>query len=133
MNGYAPLPLSVLRRGDEIRIGGTSLFFTDEDPLQVVPFDPSEVDPSVKTCTRCHRALQSGEPVVFCPVCGVPYMSQKDKDPNCWTFGPCIVCKRDPKVPFVWCPDNAVQVPWHKRPGWEAIVSGETQRLEVVT
>ena len=40
VDGRLALPLTVLRRGSEIRIGKASLFFSDETPLQVVPFTP---------------------------------------------------------------------------------------------
>ena len=106
VSGRRPLPMVQLQRGDEIRIRGASVFYTDEDPLQVMPFDPSQYEGQAPACARCHRPLQNGEPVIVCPVCGLPYMVQPDKNPNCWTFGQCVGCGRDPKRQFVWQPEE---------------------------
>jgi hypothetical protein len=113
LNGRPPLPMNVLRRGDEIRVAKASLYFTDEDPLRVVAFDPDAFPMASRKCSRCHRALTLGEPVVVCPCCGLLYMAQPDKSPNCWGFGPCIGCKREPAVDFVWQPhEEPVATPW---------------------
>jgi hypothetical protein len=118
INSRIPLPLTVLTRGDEIQIGGISLFFTDEDPLRIVPYEPAPASGQAVSCSRCHRSLQPGEPVIFCPVCRLPYMAQADKNPNCWTFGPCLGCSRDPHVEFAWRPEGGKSVlPWQQRPG----------------
>jgi hypothetical protein len=104
INGRPALPVTVLRRGSEIRAGATTCYFTDERPLRVVSLT---LDHGMKepTCTRCQGPIHAGNPVVFCPLCGVVYMAQPDKSPNCWDFGPCLVCSRDPDVAFVWEPD----------------------------
>jgi hypothetical protein len=104
INGCPALPVTVLRRGSEIRTGAMTCYFTDERPLRVVSLT---VDQGMKepTCTRCQGPIRAGDPVVFCPLCGVVYMAQPDKSPNCWDFGPCLVCSRDPHVAFVWEPD----------------------------
>src|SRR4051812_45045688 len=104
VNGRAALPATVLRRGSEIRAGGMSCFFTDESPLRVVSFTPDK-GANDAICTRCQGQIQAGDPVIYCPLCGVAYMAQPDKSPNCWDFGPCLVCGRDPQVAFVWEPD----------------------------
>jgi hypothetical protein len=117
LNGDVPLPLTILQRGDEIRCGGVSVFYTNEAPLCVTPFERRDGETKPPECTRCHRPVQVGDPVVRCPVCGVLYMAQADKQPNCWTFGPCLVCGRDPHAQFVWRPRHAPRrVAWHDRP-----------------
>ena len=116
VNGREPLPVSVLGRSDEIRVNGVSLFYTDEAPLQIVPFEPVDGQPT--KCARCNGPIAPGTPVVHCPVCGLVYMAQPDKEPNCWTYGPCRGCGRDPRVEFVWRPSlKASTVPWHERSG----------------
>jgi hypothetical protein len=102
LNGRRLWPLVVLRRGDEIRVGSAGLFFTDESPLRVVAYEPG-AGPA-ETCLRCHAPLRAGEPIVRCPGCGSPYMAQADRDPNCWTFGPCLACGREPRAEFSWRP-----------------------------
>lgn len=124
VNGREPLPMAVLCRGDEIRLGRVSLFFTDEAPLRVVPFDPAPYAGRKEACTRCHRPLVAGEPVVFCPVCDLPYMAQRDKEPNCWSYGPCSGCQRDPRAEFVWRPD-AGQVRPRRRASARRVPSGD--------
>lgn len=122
VNGARPLAVAVLRRGDVIGGDGWEVYFTDEAPLRVVGFVPGTG--SAGKCTRCHRPLEAGEPVVYCPTCGVPYMAQPDIEPNCWGFGPCIVCKRDPRPEFLWKPAVAeAVVPWHQRPWRQALAS----------
>jgi hypothetical protein len=118
LNGAVPLAMTALRRGDEIRVAHRSFYYTDEDPLRVVPYD-GLTGPGVQTtCARCHRALLAGEPVVACPICGLLYMEQPDRDPSCFTFGPCLGCQRDPHVEFVWRPEKpSTSVPWRERPG----------------
>jgi len=107
VDGRSALPLTALRRGSEIRVGKASLFFSDEAPLQVVPFAPAVVvRPS--ECARCRGPIQPGDPVVHCPICSVVYMAQPDKSPNCWEFGPCLVCGRDPHREFSWHPDGMI-------------------------
>jgi hypothetical protein len=118
LNGQAPLAMMALRRGDEIRVAGKSLFFTDEDPLRVIHYD-GLAGPGVQTsCSRCHRLFSAGEPVVACPVCGLLYMHQADREETCWSFGPCLGCQRDPHVQFVWRPEKpSTSLPWRQRPG----------------
>lgn len=100
--GRLALPLLLLRRGDEIRVAGhESVFFTDEAPLRIAPLDqgaPAE-------CARCHGRVAPGDLIVRCPCCGALYMAQPDQAPNCWEFGPCVVCGRDPRALFVWQPE----------------------------
>jgi hypothetical protein len=116
VNGREPLPVTVLGRSDEIRVNGVSLFYTDEAPLRVVPFEPIEGQPN--KCARCNGPIPPGTPVVHCPVCGLVYMAQPDKEPNCWTYGPCRGCGRDPRAEFVWRPSlKASTVPWYERSG----------------
>jgi hypothetical protein len=116
VDGRSALPLNSLRRGSEIRAAGMSFFFTDETPLRIVAFTPETGVPEA-ICTRCQGSIQPGEPVICCPLCGVVYMAQPDKSPNCWEFGPCLVCGRDPHVEFVWHPgDSASVVPCSERP-----------------
>lgn len=106
LNGLPALPAALLRRGDELRCNGCTWYFTEENPLAIVPFDPtsSPVGPKA-ACSRCHRPLQAGEPVIYCPVCELPYMAQTDKDPNCWGYAKCVGCGRDPHDGFAWQPD----------------------------
>jgi hypothetical protein len=127
VNGLQAQPLMVLRRGDEIRVDGVSLFYTDEGPLRVVPFhvhgeaETSSASASPE-CTRCHGAIRAGDPVVYCPVCSAVYMAQADRSPNCWEFGPCLSCGRDPGAEFAWQPGSAVLIqPWHERPWRNAL------------
>ncbi len=122
VNGSPPLPMAILRRGDEIRLAGVSLFFTDEEPLRVVAFEPaSGPDAAAAECARCHGTIRPGDPIVRCPVCSLTFMAQPDKRPNCWTFGPCL-CGRDPAVEFVWRPPEVstrggwASRPWRKAP-----------------
>jgi hypothetical protein len=107
VDGRSALPLTVLWRGSEIRVGKASLFFSDEAPLEVVPFAPPEGARPAE-CTRCHGPIQPGDPVVHCPICAVVYMAQPDKSPNCWEFGPCLVCGRDPHLEFSWHPEGMI-------------------------
>jgi hypothetical protein len=118
INGRSALPLTALRRGDEIRIGGVSLFFTDEAPLGVTAYEPPGGDrPAALECTRCHGPIRPGDPIVSCPACGAVYMAQADRTPNCWEFGPCLSCGRDPGLEFAWEPRAALPPqPWHHRP-----------------
>jgi hypothetical protein len=125
VNGRPALPVTVLRRGDEIRIDRVSLFFSDETSLQVVPFSPgheNEPGAALVECTRCHGPIRPGEPVVFCPACGSVYMAQADRAPNCWEFGSCLCCGRDPKVAFSWLPRaSAPAQPWQQR-SWRTAI-----------
>ncbi len=115
VDGRAALPLTSLRRGTEVRVAGMSFFFTDEAPLRIMAFT-LETGVREAICTRCQGPIRSGDPVVYCPLCGVIYMAQPDKSPTCWAFGPCLVCGRDPQVEFVWHPgDSAPAVPESER------------------
>lgn len=118
VNGLPVLPVTALERGDEIRVDGMSLYFTDEAPLRVVPYDPaSATGPVGGECTRCHGPIREGASVVHCPICGSIYMAQPDRAPNCWEFGPCLSCGRDPQLEFAWEPRIArACVPWAERP-----------------
>jgi hypothetical protein len=128
VNGGAALPVTVLRRGDEIEVGGARLYYTDEGPLRVVAFEPRAGGPATVECTRCHGTIGAGDPVVSCPVCGALYMAQPGRGPNCWEFGPCLSCGRDPKRAHVWQPAarRAVQ-PWRERP-WRLAVAASKDR-----
>jgi hypothetical protein len=108
VDGGRALPLTALVQGSEIRIGRTSLFFTDETPLEVVPFAPAMTGRQ-QECVRCHGPIAPGDPVVHCPCCGIVYMAQPDKSPNCWDFGPCLGCGRDPNLTFAWHPDGILE------------------------
>jgi len=105
VDGAPALPLTALVRGSEIRVGRTSLFFSDEAPLEVVPFSPAALARQ-QECVRCHGPIAPGDPVVHCPCCGIVYMAQPDQSPNCWEFGPCLGCGRDPNLTFAWHPDG---------------------------
>jgi len=130
VNGRPALPLTVLERGDEIRIDGASLFFLNETPLSVVPFAPSQGNGSASAaaeCTRCRGPIRPGDPAVCCPACGSLYMAQADRSPNCWEFGPCLCCGRDPKLAFSWQPRSAAPVqPWQSRPWRAAIMAAQS-------
>ncbi len=119
VNGKCAAPIVILERGDAIQVGrNRTMFFTDEDPLEILAFDPATAGGVKAECSRCHGPVNPGDPVVLCPICGLPYMAQGDKDPNCWTFGPCLGCGRDPHVPYVWHPgDELENVPWFERAG----------------
>ncbi len=125
VNGRPVLPLTVLQRGDEIRIDGASLFFLNEAPLSVVPYSPTRANGLVSAsgeCTRCRGSIQPGDPTVSCPSCGSLYMAQTDRSPNCWEFGPCLCCGRDPKLAFSWQPRSGAPVQsWQSRP-WRAAI-----------
>jgi hypothetical protein len=126
INGRPALPLTVLHRGDEIRIDGTSLFFSDEMPLKLVSFSPGRENGSIPDpveCTRCHGPINLGDPVVYCPACSALYMAQPNHSPNCWEFGPCVCCGRDPKLEFSWQPKLAAPAqPWQSR-AWRAALT----------
>jgi hypothetical protein len=118
LNGRPAPPLTVLRRGDEIRTGGVSLFFTDEAPLRVIAYEPAaEKRLEARECTRCRGPIRPGDLIVSCPACDAVYMAQADRTPNCWEFGPCLSCGRDPGLTFVWEPRAVLPPqPWHQRP-----------------
>jgi len=118
VNGRPALPLTALRRGDEIRVDGVSLFFTDEAPLRVILYEPAGGNgQETLECTRCHGPIRPGDRVVSCPACGAMYMAQADRTPNCWEFGPCLSCGRDPGLAFAWEPRAALPPqPWQQRP-----------------
>jgi hypothetical protein len=128
INGYPALSMTVLRRGDEIRVDGVSLFFTDEAPLRVTAYEPeASSGPEPLECTRCHGPIQPGDPIISCPACGAVYMAQANRTPNCWEFGPCLSCGRDPGLALVWEPRAAVPPqPWHQRPWRPQPASTET-------
>ncbi len=157
VNGASPLPMTVLCRGDEIRLSGVCLFFTDERPLRVEAFAAAgsgaeegeaacrgrsgggSASPTSKEtqslskncsgseCARCHGAIRTGDPVIRCPVCGILYMAQPVQHPNCWAFGPCISCGRDPSLEFVWRPSPAPSPgSWADRP-WRKALPGAGQ------
>jgi hypothetical protein len=129
VNGRPVLPLTALERGDEIRVDGVSLFFTDEAPVRVVPYDPGVGSTrDSRECTRCHGPIQNGDPVVHCPVCLAVYMAQPDRSPNCWEFGPCLSCGRDPQLEFAWQPREArSSLQWGQRTWRKATMASQPQ------
>ncbi len=84
-----PAGLILLKKHDEILLGGrTRLYFSTEELPVVVPY-PGGATPEF--CARCHKPLVAGAPAVRCPSCG-RWCDQTAERP-CWTYGPaCPLC-----------------------------------------
>src|SRR5690349_10498961 len=82
VNGRAVLAgLVVLGERDEIRIGGTQLFFSMETLAVLDEFPPQE---RTVFCGRCRQPIIAGSPAVRCPGCNVWY--NQSADLPCWTY-----------------------------------------------
>lgn len=113
LNGMRPFSLHVLQDRDELSFNGQKLYFTYEQPAQVVTFEARKGDPPI-FCPRC-KDIVSGK-AVKCPgSCGLWYHQSEER--RCWTYDPkCIVCGHPTCAGLSWKPAPVPQkVKWRKR------------------
>ncbi len=106
--------IRVLRDRDEIRCGGSRVFFSTERLPQVEPF-PGTEQPVL--CPRCRQVIEPGTPAVRCPGanCGL-WFHQSEEVLPCWTgysaqpFKTCAMCdypaRLYPEADFRWTPEG---------------------------
>ncbi len=88
------LGMRVLTDRDELVTPSGRMFFSTESLATVVPF-PGAASPL--TCPRCAREIALGADAVRCPACGTWYHEGEDGR-NCYTYGVCLSCDRDPSL-----------------------------------
>jgi hypothetical protein len=99
VNGYAPLPVTVLEDRDEIAIDGETFYFGSRAPAAVVSFPAGE---SEKRCARCKTRLAAGEAALRCPACAAWHHAGARRD--CWQYDRiCGACFRD-RAGLAWEP-----------------------------
>ena len=106
VNGLRPLGgMRLLQDGDEIRVGGASVFFGAESLPQVVTFAGGE---QPKYCPRCRQEVTAGGAAVRCPQCGI-WHHQSDELP-CWSYAEtCALCSQPTQLEnasFRWSPED---------------------------
>ncbi len=98
------LGLRVLRERDEIRIGRSYLFFSEEEQAGVVSFPR---DRERLRCARCRQWIEPEDMAVACPGCGL-WHHQGDKY-ACWIYEPtCAGCDQPTSLDagLRWTPED---------------------------
>jgi hypothetical protein len=115
LNGFPPLPVSVLEDRDEIQLEGRRLYLA----AHAVPAPRRfEGGGGPVECGRCRRELVAGNPgragdeVVRCPVCGTPHHEGERAAPgagplHCWSYDPrCAGPCRRRREELAWSPEE---------------------------
>jgi hypothetical protein len=99
------LGIRCLRDRDEIRVGGTDLYYFSTESLAVA--EPFPGSPPNTFCPRCRQAIAPGDAAVKCPACGVWH--HKSEDLPCWTYSEtCALCSQVTAMDagYRWTPEG---------------------------
>jgi hypothetical protein len=106
VNGLPPVAgLRVLHDRDEISAAAPGAVFFSTETRPVVAGFPGK-DHTV-FCGRCRLPVETGQPAVACPQCGLWY--HQSADSGCWTYGPhCAYCTQETALEagFHWVPEE---------------------------
>lgn len=106
INGWPLLSgLTILRDGDEIRVGAQDACFFSTERLARVEALPA-CDPA-PACPRCKQPIDTGSPAVDCPQCDVWY--HETESLPCWRYAEtCALCDQptDFEAGYLWTPET---------------------------
>lgn len=100
------LGVRALSDKDEIRVNGTTVWFSKDRQACIAPF-PGIGRPC--QCPRCSTEIQLGSAAVRCPGCSTYYHQDPDQEKPCWTYADgCGVCGRPTSLgdERVWTPED---------------------------
>ncbi|MBL4868375.1 MAG: hypothetical protein JKY67_18570 [Pseudomonadales bacterium] len=104
VNGrLATTGLVALQERDEISTGQGVAFFSSEQLPQLSTYRGEEAI----HCPRCRLKITKESTVLVCPDCDSIYHQAGDFE--CWSYGPCVMCKRDTNLEnasYRWTPNE---------------------------